>query len=182
MKRFSAIIVTAIAVLLVVASCAPNVQKTDAPSVETVANEIVGSIIESTNGKISGTYSESGETAAFTCKVTVIGPDFGDGLTCVAADVVVEFYGPAAVEETEGSGEAVFTPETFKLTTSGIGINAITGYYYATLDVQGTAEGVTISGIDTGNTNQSSLDIAGGTLTAIEINGEVVEKDLGIDF
>ena len=59
----------------------------------------------------AGVYTESGETATFTYSGQFGGlsitPNFGDKYICASADVVLTLSGPAATEESEGSGEAV---------------------------------------------------------------------------
>ena len=134
----------------------------------------------------AGVYTESGETATFSYSGQFGGlsitPNFGDKYICASADVVLTLSGPAATEESEGSGEAVFTPSSFKMTTAEGKSITITDISYATdiknlaLTLTDTVSGLTISGIDTGATGtQSVTQSAAGTLTASKFEGKLEE-------
>lgn len=156
---------------------------------ESFAKVLVDSALSTAGTTPSGVYTESGETATFTYSGPFGGlsitPNFGDKYMCASADVVLTLSGPAATEESEGSGEAVFTPSSFKMTTAEGKSITITDLSDATdiknlaltlTDVSGTVSGLTISGIDSGASGtQSVTQSSAGTLSASKYEGKLEE-------
>lgn len=164
-------------------------EPSESSDVESFAKVLVDSALSTAGTTPSGVYTESGETATFTYSGPFGGlsitPNFGDKYMCASADVVLTLSGPAATEESEGSGEAVFTPSSFKMTTAEGKSITITDLSDTTdiknlaltlTDVSGTVSGLTISDIDTGASGtQSVTQSAAGTLTASKYEGKLEE-------
>ena len=141
------------------------------------------------NVQNAGTYREENGRASFTYSgpfggVDIVSPDFGDELTVVSATVNLTFYGNVASEESAGSGEAVFTPDTFIISTdSPIQMMYMSGTtfetWYLTIDeISGNVSGVKVLQIDTGVEEQLGVETEAdaAVLEATTIRGSIEKQ------